>query len=69
MLQQAAGLGDQIRIDQCLCLPKAELNTKNLTKRQPSFGWVFGVQLDFLEKSVSGNAENRVDFIPTFLAT
>ena len=69
MLQQAAGLGDQIRIDQCLYIPKAELKTKNLTKRQLSFGWVFGVQLHLLKKSVSGNAENRVDFIPTFLAT
>ena len=26
--------GDVIDINQCLCLPKAELNTKNSTKRQ-----------------------------------
>ena len=32
-----------IGTNQCLCLPKAELNTKN-------FGWVFGVQFDSLEK-------------------
>ena len=43
---------DMIGINQCLCLPKAELNTKNSTKRRrkASFGWVFGVQLDLLEK-------------------
>ena len=34
-----------------------------------SFGWVYGVQLDFLEKSVFANDEKRVDFIPNFLAT
>ena len=33
------------------------------------YGWVFGVQLDSLEKSVLANAEKLVDFIPTFLAT
>ena len=44
--------GDVIGINQCLCLPKAELNTKNSTRRRrkASSGWVFGVQLDSLEK-------------------
>ena len=32
-------------------------------------GWVFGVQLDSLEKSVSANAEKRLDFTPKILAT
>ena len=43
---------DVVGINQCLYLPKAELNTKNSTKRpgKGSFGWVFGVQLDSLEK-------------------
>ena len=50
--------------NQWLCLPKAELNTKILTK-----GWVFGVQLDSLEKSFLANAETRKDLIPTFLPT
>ena len=42
---------DEIGINKCLCLPKAELNTKNSTKRRrmASFGWVFGFQLDLLE--------------------
>ena len=53
---------DVIGINQFLCLPKAKLNTKNA-------GWVFGVQHDSLEKSVSSNTENRADFIPTFLDT
>ena len=35
-------------INQCLYLPKAELNTKNEPKRP--FGFVFGVQLGSLEK-------------------
>ena len=57
--------------NQCLCLPK-ELNSKILTKRHSAillFGWVFGVQLDSLEKSVLANAEKRRDLIPTFLPT
>ena len=43
---------DVIGINQCLCLPKADLKTKNSTKppRKGSFGWVFGIQLDSLEK-------------------
>ena len=36
-----------IGTNQCLCLPKAELNTKNSTKRQ-----LFGVQLDSQEKKL-----------------
>ena len=31
--------------------------------------WVFGFQLDSLEKRVCVNTEERVDFIPTFLTT
>ena len=44
--------GDFIGINQCLCLPKAELKTKNLNRRrrEASSGGVFGVQLDSLEK-------------------
>ena len=43
-------------------LPKAELNTRNSTKRRrkASFGWVSGVQLDSQEKSDPPSAENRV---------
>ena len=39
-------------INKLLCLPKVELKTKNSTKRRrkASFGWVFGFQLDLLEK-------------------
>ena len=35
------------------CLPKAEFNTKNSTKqrRKASFGGVFGVQFDSLQKN------------------
>ena len=53
---------DVIGINQCLRLQKAELNTKNSTKRRrkASFGWVFGVQLGLLEKSAPSDAENRV---------
>ena len=37
---------DVIGINQCLCLPKAELNTKNSTRWEPPQpGWVFGVEL------------------------
>ena len=44
-----------IGINQWLCLPKAELKTKNSTKRRrmASFGWVFGFQLDLLEKNLT----------------
>ena len=41
----------------------------NQTTEELSFRWVFGVQLDSLEKSVIANAEKPVDFIPTFLTT
>ena len=53
--------GDVIGINQCLCLPKAELNTKNSTRRRrkASSGWVFGVQLDSLEKSNSDCAKTN----------
>ena len=46
---------DEIGINECLYLPKAEMNTKNSTKQRlkASFGWVFGVQLGLLEKKVS----------------
>ena len=49
---------DVIGINQCLCLPKAELNTKNSTRWQR----VFGVQLDYScrLKSVSSTAEKCV---------
>ena len=45
---------DEIGINYCLCLPKAELETKNSTKRRrkASFGCVFGFQLDLLEKNL-----------------
>ena len=33
-----------------------------------SFVWVFGVQLDLLEKSIPANAEKSVDILPSFLA-
>ena len=43
--------GDIIGINQCLCLPKAKLSTKNSTNGpEGPAGWVFGVQLDALEK-------------------
>ena len=44
-------------------LPKAELNTRNSTKRRrkASFGWVSGVQLDSQEKkNYPLSAENRL---------
>ena len=41
------------------------MNTKN--SKSLSFGGVIGVQIDSLEKSVSANAEKRVDFVITFL--
>ena len=40
----------------------------NQTATLLSFGWVFGVQLDLLEKSDAANVEKHVDFIPTFLS-
>ena len=41
-------------INQLLYLPKAELNTKKLNQTAALllFGWVFGVQLDSLEKNL-----------------
>ena len=49
-----------IGINQCLCLPKAEMNTKSSTRWQllPT-SWVFGVQCRL--KSVSATAEKRVE--------
>ena len=46
---------DMIGINQCLCLPKAELNTKNSTKRRLTapFGWVSGVQLGLRQMAVT----------------
>ena len=57
--------------NQCSCLPKAELSDKNSTKHAAllSFGWVFGIQLDKLEKSVGDNVEKGADVIFTFLTT
>ena len=61
---------DLIGSNQCLYLQKAELSTKNSTKRQLCCCLVeFLVQLDSLEKSVSANEEKCVDFKPTFLET
>ena len=57
------------------CLPKAVLNTKTLPNGRAllsfglSFGWFFGVQLDFLEKSIAAHVEKSVDLIPSQLAT
>ena len=48
---------------------RVEHQKLNQTAALLSFGWVFGVQLDSLEKSASPNGEKHVDFIPTFLAT
>ena len=45
--------------NQCLCLPKADLSTKNS-------GWVFGVQLHLLQKSILANAEKSVDLSAFF---
>ena len=51
-------------LNQCWCLPKAELNTKtNPNGHHPVAVWVrFGVQLDYScrLKSVSSDGENRV---------
>ena len=48
---------DVLDIHQRLCLPKAELNTKNEPKRPllGPVGFVFGVQLDSLEKKSGMN--------------
>ena len=55
---------DVIGINQCRCLPKAELNTKTNPNGHHSVAvWVrFGVQLDYScrLKSVSPNAEKVV---------
>ena len=50
---------------------EGQVENQKLNQTAPllSFGWVFGVQLDSLEKSVSANAEQRVDFTPTIWAT
>ena len=50
--------------DWCLCLPEAELNTKNSTKWQVCCRFVefFFIQLYPLEKSVSANKEKLEDF-------
>ena len=74
-LQQFILLG----FNQCPCLPKAELNTKNETKRpqtatsQWPVGFVFGVQLDYScrLKSVPSDGINRVvgSFMTSDIAT
>ena len=48
---------------------RVENQKLNQTAALLSFGWVFGVQLELLEKSVSPNMETRADSIPTFLDT
>ena len=40
--------GHLIGSTKCLYLPKAELKTKNSTKRRREFGFIFGAQLDSL---------------------
>ena len=54
-----------------LCPPKAKLKTKNSTKQQLCCRLVkvLVFNLIHLKKSVSANAEYRVDFIPTFFTT
>ena len=63
--------GEAIGNNQCLYLPKAELNTKNSTKRQLCFRLLKLVVFKSikLEKSVSVYVEKRVTLIPTFLIT
>ena len=63
--------GEAIGTNQCMCLPKAELYTKNSTKRQFCFRLVKFVLFNSiqLEKRVSTNAEKRVTLITTFLTT
>ena len=48
---------------------RVEHQKLNQTTALLLFGWVFGVQLDSLEKSLLANDDKRVDFIPTFVAT
>ena len=48
---------------------RVEHQKLNKTTALLLFGWVFGVQLDSLEKSVLANDEKRGDFIPTYVAT
>ena len=48
---------------------QVESQKLNQTAALLLFGWVFGFQLDSLEKSVSANAEYHVDFIPKFFTT
>ena len=48
---------------------RVEHQKLNQTTALLLFCWVFGVQLDSLEKSVLANNEKRVDIIPTFVAT
>ena len=48
---------------------RVEQQKLNQTTALLLFGWVFGVQLDSLEKSVLAKDEKRADFIPTFVAT
>ena len=51
------------------CLYLLKQSWRKTQSNELLFTWVFGVQLDRLEKSVLANAEKRLDFIPTFLAT
>ena len=48
---------------------RVEHQKLNQTTALLLFGWVFGVQLDSVEKSILANDEKRVDFTPTFEAT
>ena len=45
---------------------RVEHQKLNQTAALLLFGWVFGIQLNTLEKSVLANAEKSLDFIPTF---
>ena len=45
---------------------RVEHQKLNQTTALLLFGWVCGVPLDSLEKSVLANAEKRVDIIPAF---
>ena len=55
--------------NQCLCLPKADLNAKNSAKLPLCFRLLKFVVFNSiqLEKIVTANAVNRVTLIPTFL--
>ena len=44
-----------------------EHQKRNQTAALLSFGQVFGIQHDLLEKSISANAEKSVDLTPSFL--